>query len=201
MVDNLHLRFESYLNLLNTKNTNHIKINKDEATNLCVDLSMHIEKTWDVAVELYRKQNYPLSNFLSILVIEEIGKLVPLFRDLGKSSEIHFSVQRKHKLKHLVPIYRGVLINSRLMRVLGKNKIEAIISSAENEDIEKIRQKCLYIDTHDNKLNIPKIPKQQALEYLILSGELMLEIIGDALGFDSFRHKLDQLENDKFNSL
>ena len=52
-------------------------------------LIAHVESLWADACHLFVRDNHPLATFLSILVIEEIGKLTNLKNDL-----VYFDVER-----------------------------------------------------------------------------------------------------------
>jgi len=73
-------------------------------------LIAHVELSWANACNFYIQANYPLATFLSILVIEEIGKLTNLFSEL-----VYFDTERpvlqagrvnnSHKRKQLIGIF------------------------------------------------------------------------------------------------
>lgn len=121
---------------------------------------------------------------MSILVIEEVGKLAHLAQEL-----IGYDVPRKatkaiidrdHRRKHLIAVLPGALINARLDRVLGKNVVKKLLHEAESDVLEKTRQSCLYIDLLDGDPVAPEelISAERAQTLVVLAGELMAEVLG-----------------------
>jgi AbiV family abortive infection protein len=109
----------------------------------------HVERMWADACEFYTRGNYPFAAFFSILVIEEIGKLSRLAEDLmhydlPRAAAQSGTVERSHRRKHFIGVVSGALINAWLERVLGKDVIRKILHQAESDELEKIRQSCLY---------------------------------------------------------
>jgi AbiV family abortive infection protein len=148
-------------------------------------LIAHVEKMWTDGCQFYTLGNYPLATFLSILVIEEVGKLARLAQDLmfydvpGTASQ-SVTVERSHRRKHFIGVVSGALINARLDRVLGKDVIRKILHQAESDELEKIRQSCLYIDVQGGRAVIPSavIDAERARVLTVLAGELMAEVLG-----------------------
>ena len=103
-------------------------------------LIAHVESLWAAACNLYLQENHPLATFLSILVIEEIGKLTNLFTDL-----LFFDVERpipstqsvdgNHKRKQLTGIFSGALVNARLDRVLGFDTVRKLLNIAQSNGL------------------------------------------------------------------
>lgn len=148
-------------------------------------LLSHVEKTWSEACQLYNVGNYPLAAFLSILVIEETGKLSRLpqdlmFYDVPRQPAPGAPVDKNHRRKHFIGVVSGALINARLDRVLGKDVVRKVIHLAESDELEKIRQSCLYIDFLDRKAVTPSevVDAERARVFTVLAGELMAEVLG-----------------------
>ena len=148
-------------------------------------LLSHVEKLWASAAQEYKLGNFPIAAFLSILVIEEIGKLGRLPQDLvnydaPRGALDDHSVDRDHRRKHFIGVISGALINSRLDRILVKDVVKRLLHEAESDEFEKTRQACLYIDM---KRGVPVTPAEQigqhrAQTLVILAGELMAEVLG-----------------------
>jgi hypothetical protein len=64
--------------------------------------------------------------------------------------------------------------------VLGKDIIRKILHQAESDELEKIRQSCLYIDVQDGRAVTPSkaIDAERARVLTVLAGELMAEVLG-----------------------
>ena len=150
-----------------------------------IALLAHVERLWFDAAALYKQGNYPIAAFLSILVIEEVGKLANLgnelvFFDAPPASTRRVGVERSHSRKHFVAVVSGALINARIDRVLGKDTVRKILNEAEQNGIERTRQQCLYIDIQQGIALTPSqcVSQARALELAVLAGELMAEVLG-----------------------
>ena len=148
-------------------------------------LIAYVESLWADASQLYNLGNFPLATFLSILVIEEVGKLTHLALDLvsydmPRTPTQGDVVERSHRRKHFIGVMSGALINARLDRVLGKDVIRKILHQAESDELERIRQSCLYIDMQDGRIVAPsgQIDAECARVLTVLAGELMAEVLG-----------------------
>jgi len=145
----------------------------------------YVEETWSEACRLYIDGSYPLATFLAILVIEETGKLSRLPQDLmlhdvPRRPRSDIPVDKSHRRKHFVAVVSGALINSRLERVLGRDVVRQVLHLAESDELEKIRQSCLYIDFRDGKVVTPieVIHPERARVFVVLAGEVMAEVLG-----------------------
>ena len=148
-------------------------------------LIQHVEAQWRAASELCLSGNFPLAAFVSILVIEEIGKLTHLGEDLiwfdaGEGRERGSGVARSHRRKQLIGVLSGALVNARLARVLGLDVVRRILREAKNNALERTRQSCLYIDTGRGGPILPEavVSEERARELTVLAGELMAEVLG-----------------------
>jgi AbiV family abortive infection protein len=150
-----------------------------------LDLISHVERLWASAAQEYKLKNFPIAAFLSILVIEEIGKLGRLPQDLinydvPRKPGVLTTVDRDHRRKHFIGVVSGALINSRLDRILGINAVRKLLHEAESDEFEKTRQACLYIDVKDGSPITPgdQIDEERARVLVVLAGELMAEVLG-----------------------
>ncbi len=148
-------------------------------------LLAYVERLWADTCQLYRLGNFPLTAFLAILLIEEVGKLSRLAFDLvafdtPRCAKPHDSVERSHRRKHFIGVVSGALINARLDRVLGKDVVRKILHQAESDELEKLRQSCLYIDMQNGRVVTPNdiIKSEDARVLTVLAGELMAEVLG-----------------------
>jgi AbiV family abortive infection protein len=145
----------------------------------------HVEHLWASASQTYKLGNFPIAAFMSILVIEETGKLVRLGQDLilydaPKETTAISVLDRNHRRKHFIGVVSGALINSRLDRVLGKDVVKKLLHEAESDELEKTRQSCLYIDIKDGNPVTPsqQIDEDRARTLVVFAGELMAEVLG-----------------------
>lgn len=107
-------------------------------------LIAYVEKLWADACELFRRGNFPMAAFVSILVIEETGKLTRLAEELiYLDAPLPIArkpvVQKSHRKKHFIGVMSGALINARLDRILGKDTVRRILHEAESDELEKTR--------------------------------------------------------------
>lgn len=156
----------------------------DEAIKQYQGLISHVERLWEDSCRLYREKHFPLSTFVSILAIEEVGKLGMLWYDLLAWDRPHTSVQadmgqlgRDHRKKHFMAVMAGAVINSRLDRILGLQRVKRILQDVESGKLEDLRQSCLYINFKGGKVVMPEdlISEADAKFFAILAGELWAE--------------------------
>jgi AbiV family abortive infection protein len=148
-------------------------------------LVAHVEKMWGEACQLYLAGSFPLSAFVSILVLEETGKLNSVAQDLVFWDVPHaetpdLTVDRNHRRKHFLAVVSGALINRRLDRILGETAIRRLLDEVESGELERIRQRCLYIDMQGGRTVTPRdlIDMEQAKILTTLAGELVAEVLG-----------------------
>lgn len=151
----------------------------------------HAEGLWYDARLLFERRRYATACFLSIVCIEECAKInfgsyqYTLFFQYPPQS-LPISRRRNplsfHVKKHFLAACSGALINSRMDRVLGREKIDSFISDCEKGKLEKLRQNCLYADVNQSgrRVLLPseQINREQALFYTCLAGELLVEVEG-----------------------
>ena len=148
-------------------------------------LIAHVESLWADACHLFVRDNHPLATFLSILVIEEIGKPTNL-----KNNLVYFDVERaprtprsadaSHKRKQLIGVFSGALVNARLDRVLGFGTVRKLLNIAQSNAIEQLRQDCLYLDVDRRRTVTPRerIGTERARVFTVFAGEVMAEVLG-----------------------
>ncbi|MBR0787383.1 AbiV family abortive infection protein [Bradyrhizobium iriomotense] len=149
-------------------------------------LLAHVEELWGDACKLYRERHYPLSTFLSILTIEELGKLGRLWYDLlswdkpDNSKSTLGLLGRDHRKKHFMGVMAGAVVNTRLDRILGLKEVRKLLQDVESGKLEQLRQSCLYIDVADGRVVKPGdvVNVATARFFAILSGELWAETLG-----------------------
>ena len=157
----------------------------DERLAQYLALIAHVEQQWDDACTMYLRGSFPTAAFLAILTIEEVGKLsrlaeelIPFDAPLSLASPA--PIERSHRRKHFIGVVSGALINARLDRVLGKDKVRKILHEAESDELEKTRQACLYVDTENGRTVTPaeRISQARAQDLTVFAGELLAEVLG-----------------------
>ena len=155
-------------------------------------LLAHAENLWSDAGLLFSSQRFAPSLFLSIVTLEEIGKIAIVYlqvfardqaRMTGQSAPPKRPDRKKnplysHTQKHLLASCAGAVVNSRLDRILGMERVNRFIATVEGGKLEKLRQGCLY---YEMKTSGPHCPYEVITEvdagfYLVVSGELLAEV-------------------------
>lgn len=150
-------------------------------------LVRHAECLWDDAALLLTHGSYPTSLFLAIVALEELGKVsvgkiqavtgVPstaVIQGVGGAR----SKLRSHTKKQIFAAAAGAVINTRLDRLVGIERVIAFIERAESGALESARQDCLYYDVRDGSQVLPyeTITRKEAEEAVVISGELLAEV-------------------------
>jgi AbiV family abortive infection protein len=177
-------------------------------------LSRHVERLWDDSCKLLLAGSFPNALFLSLVCIEEAGKIgvayfqilindsirnsgsKPKYQETAAKSAKKKNSFYSHTKKHWLAAGSGAIVNSRLDGKLGISAIIKFLDDVENGEIEKLRQSCLYAD-HDGKNPIiphERIRKETARFYVVLAGELLANILG--IGSESYRliQKVNEFE-------
>jgi AbiV family abortive infection protein len=158
----------------------------EEALEQYLGLIAHVEQLWDDACKLYREGHYPLSTFVSILTVEEVGKLGRIWNDLlawdrpPSSNPTLGLIGRDHRKKHFMAVMAGAVVNARLDRILGLKMVRKLLQDVESGKLEQLRQSCLYIDVVDGKVVKPEdvVDISTASFFVVLAGELWAETLG-----------------------
>lgn len=183
-------RFKQYSSELSSFLSSGFKVvtgpTQEEMVKQLLQIVEHAEGLWDDATLLFKEERYATACFLSIVCIEECAKInfgmfqtYSSFANSLQTSANSRNPLTSHTRKHFLAACSGALVNSRMDRVLGVEKITSFISDCEKGKLEKLRQSCLYTDTDQGrqKILIPmgQISKEQALFYICLAGELLAE--------------------------
>jgi AbiV family abortive infection protein len=150
----------------------------------------HAESCWFQACDCFRSGRYPFSAFFSILALEETGKLSFLWNELLSFQPDNASktptVRKKdplyhHSKKHVIAACQGALVNDRLDRLIGLERVKTFIENAASGELEAIRQGCLYSDYTSNGPSIPleRVSRDDACLLAVISGEIMADVLGN----------------------
>jgi AbiV family abortive infection protein len=147
----------------------------------------HVERCWQQARDCFRAGRYAFAVFFSILTIEETGKLSFIWPELmgvklprpepptsGRKTPFYH-----HSKKHCIAAFTGAIVNGRLDKLLGLNRVKSFIDDAASGKLEEIRQNCLYSEPSIDTNVIPgnRINRQYSLEHVVLSGEIMRDLL------------------------
>lgn len=195
-------RFKRYSGELSKFFANGFKVvtapTQDEMIRQLFTVVEHAEGLWNDATLLFKEEKYPTACFLSLVCIEECAKInFGMFQVYSsffdnrktsiKNSQPSANARRRsplssHVRKHFVAACSGALVNSRMDRVFGMEKVNSFISDCEKGKLEKLRQSCLYTDIDESRqrvlLPMEQIAREQALFYVCLAGEILAEAGG-----------------------
>jgi AbiV family abortive infection protein len=162
-------------------------------------LAKHATQLWLEARDAFTRGSHALAKFLAIVSLEEVGKvsvarfeialrecirrnggdpnLAPPSASVKKSKKGPFY---SHTKKHLLAAGAGALVNSRLDRRLGIDRINTFLNEVDTGEIERTRQKCLYADCTPAGPRLPAdlVTESDAGFYVALAGEILAEVAG-----------------------
>lgn len=151
-------------------------------------LCNHAKGLIEDAVVLFKVGRFATSQFLAITAIEEVGKIsvakiqaitnvcppAVMSRKTKKGDKSLF----RHPDKHYLAACAGAVINSRLDRILGRDRIIEFLKVAESKALELVRQNALYYQLQgiNQHLPIEAVSESLAREYLVIAAELLVEV-------------------------
>lgn len=150
----------------------------DECLQQYQKITGHLEQLWIDSRDLYLRQHYPLATFTAILLLEEMGKVGQIWRDLlnyaqprSSNTQTLETVSRSHRQKAFIAVVAGSIVNSRLDRILGLKAVQQVLQDAASGKLEVLRQACLYIDQVDGNVKVPgeRVDESQAKLLVVLS--------------------------------
>lgn len=150
----------------------------------------YVFNCWRKALREFKQEDYPLAIFLSILALEEAAKFhqawYELFYNDGKplkgatgqhprKKDYKFN----HRKKHFVSIISGAMLNHRIERLFGKDRVVKFIKMVDDGGLENVRQSCLYATLGVDGPVYPDeaVSKEDALFYVLFFGEAIGEFI------------------------
>lgn len=174
----------------------------------------HAERLWGNAAALFQLGSFSTSCFLSIVCIEEcskisLGKFQYFASVLNKETKVAQKARGKnplnqHTKKHFIAACSGALVNNRMDRLLGIEKVSGFIDDCASGKLEILRQKCLYVDMNkEGTISVPHeiISDKEALFFVCLAGELLSSIEGAESLDGGFQEKLDKFESEYLTTL
>ncbi len=191
-------RFERYIDVQNQLIQANPSLvtgkNDKERTESFRRLAAHAEQLWQDGLRLFFAGSYASALFMSIVCIEETGKIGVTLMQMRMSemagtafsSQMVTPIKRhrnpfyQHRDKHFLAASAGALINARLDRILGMDKVIEFFNDVENGEVERLRQSCIYVDYDGSNAILPidQVTEDKAKLYLILSGEILAETLG-----------------------
>lgn len=183
---------------------------QEEMIQQLLQIIKHAEGLWNDATLVFKKKRYATACFLSIVCIEECAKInfgefqfyfAAVKLKTSSANLTERNVLTSHEIKHFLAACAGALINSRMDKILGMERVNSFISDCERGKLEKLRQSCLYVDINQrgNTVLLPteQITREKALFYTCLAGELLAEVAGiDYSIWEGLLDKVDKFEQE-----
>ena len=163
---------------------------------LSSDAREHFERYWQLSREFFNRGDFALASFLSITMIEEIGKVVIL-----GNQELGMQLDKKgfynHRKKYNYAVYKTLLVNSRVSRLYG-NQEDRFAKWFRDNELFKIRNRSLYLDLIKGSTTVPHkvIKRDDAFLLVCIAGEIYGEIQGSFTGTDAdeWQRILDEID-------
>lgn len=169
----------------------NFKIKTKDEFNKCL---RHIAQLISDAYILYNEGSFSTSLFLSITIIEEVGKIhMGLF--IKKASSTKNDPLRNHVSKQKIASNYTISLGFRLRKAIGEKRIEELLGMSYSGKFMELRNSSLYCDCVDDKLVIPveRVSKTLSKEILLLA----IESFDDNLvGYTNYSMELsNQIDN------
>lgn len=171
-----------------------------------------VENSWAASAALWLAGHYAQATALAIITLEETGKLaVERFRLVGVKGAKPYTPLNKqgekiwqsrsgvffdHRTKHLLAAMAGAAINSRIDRLFGIDFINEFLESAEHQELELLKQSCLYLDWKEDSLCSPQDAsnRETAARWVALAGEIFAEILIEPNSWDAAIKRVQAFE-------
>ncbi|ADJ59730.1 AbiV family abortive infection protein [Lactococcus cremoris] len=184
-------------NTLNTKESK-FSLKSTDDLNKCID---HISVLIKDAYLLYTNESFATSTFISITIIEEVGKThIGMFISENKDIKRGKDPLRNHKSKHAFGSLPTIKMGGRLNKAIGDEMIDKIVEDAETGELISIRESSLYADIIDDILEVPseKISKEQSRALLLYA----IECFDDSLvGYTHHSFEVSETTDELFEKL
>lgn len=169
----------------------NFKIKTKDEFNKCL---RHIAQLISDAYILYNEGSFSTSLFLSITIIEEVGKIhMGLF--IKKASSTRNDPLRNHVSKQKIASNYTISLGFRLRKAIGEKRIKELLGMSYSGKFMELRNSSLYCDCVDDKLVIPveRVSKTLSKEILLLA----IESFDDNLvGYTNYSMELsNQIDN------
>lgn len=128
-------------------------ISSTEQVNKCLD---HVVQLISDSYVLYMNNSYTSSFFLSINVLEEVGKIQMGIFIKGSDSYMRKDKLRDHKSKQIVGASHTICIGERVKKVISNENLEKIFQIIYSGELKDLREKAIYCDRKNNNIVTPK---------------------------------------------
>src|SRR5688572_32287474 len=128
-------------------------IRRETVLMLSSETREHLERYWQLSREFFSRGDFALASFLSITLIEEIGKVV-ILGNQELSKQLDKKGFHNHRQKYVYAVYKTLFINSRVSRVYG-NQEDRFAKWFRDNELFNIRNRSLYLDLGKNSTIVP----------------------------------------------
>ena len=146
---------------------------------LCIKYSVSLLED---AFLLYKNKSYATSFFISVIAIEEVGKVFAgIF--VGKSEEkVPKDPLRDHRTKQLISCMPTLFMGERLTKCVDSKRLENLLTEMNSGDLKNKKESALYWDRKNGELIVPEdnISKNDAKCILLIAIEIFDD---DLVGF------------------
>ena len=141
-------KIESILN-----GTSNFYISSNEELNKCLD---HVVQLISDSYVLYINNSYTSSSFLTISVLEEVGKIQMGIFIKGSDSYVRKDKLRDHKSKQIVGASYTICMGERIKNAISNENLEKIFKFIYSGELKDLREKVIYCDRKNNSIVTPK---------------------------------------------
>ncbi len=175
----------------------NFSINSTEELNKCIE---HISSLISDAYILYKNNSFTSSAFLSIAIIEEVGKVHMGMYIKSSDSYIKKDKLRDHMSKQIVGANYTISMSDRILKAISTEKFEEIFELAYSGKLKELREKAIYCDRENSQIKIPRdIISQEFSRNILL---FAIESFDDNLvGYTSYSIKESKKTDLLFNKI
>jgi AbiV family abortive infection protein len=156
---------------------------QNEAIDSYQNLVRHCEELWSDAAEMYRLGRFAPAVFLAVVCIEETAKVavarIQALNWHSRASKLgkHSRELKHHRRKHWLAACSGAVVNARMDRIFGMDRVNEFIRVVEAGQLELVRQRALYSEVIDGRQHLPyrETTADDAKFYVAVAGELLAE--------------------------
>jgi AbiV family abortive infection protein len=167
------------------------------------NLVNHCEELWSDAADLFMRGRYAPAQFLAIACVEETAKVL-VARVQAANWKTRARAPKRprdlenHRRKHWLAACGAAVINSRMDRIFGFDRVNWFIGLAEDEAVETIRQRSLYAEIVGNEQHLPygHVVADDAKYLVAIAGELLAEATGLPEDFRRIIDAVSRFEDD-----
>ena len=160
----------------------------------------HIIGLLEDAFLLYKNKSYATSFFISVIAIEEVGKVFAgIF--IGKSDEkVPKDPLRDHRTKQLISCMPSLFMGKRLTNCVDSKGLEKLLKEINSGELKNKKETALYWDRKDGALFVPEdnISQNDAKCILLIAIEIFDD---DLVGFTNESISLSKKTDSIFKKL